>query len=75
MVPRYGVPCVLHSEQGANLNSQVIVALCKLLGINKTQITAYHPQANGQVEHFGGYFVLNSFRESERLGQPYSQGI
>ena len=28
------------------------MALCKLLGINKTRTTAYHPQANGQVEQF-----------------------
>ena len=40
VVCRYGVPRVLHSDQGANLNSQVIVALCKLLRINKTRTTA-----------------------------------
>eukprot|EP00731_Ephydatia_muelleri_P002340 Em0001g2340a len=48
----YGVPGSLHSDQSANLNSQVITALCKRLGINKTRTTAYHPQANGQVERF-----------------------
>ena len=52
VVCRYGVYRVLHSDQGANLNSQVIVALCKLLGINKTRTTAYHTQGNGQVERF-----------------------
>ena len=45
-------PRVLHSDQSANLNSQVIVALCKLLGINKIRTTACHPQANGQVQRF-----------------------
>eukprot|EP00731_Ephydatia_muelleri_P019398 Em0012g223a len=49
---KYGVPRSLHSDQGANLNSQVICALCKQLGINKTRTTAYHPQGNGQVERF-----------------------
>eukprot|EP00731_Ephydatia_muelleri_P033855 Em0040g5a len=52
VVCRYGVPRSLHSDQGANLNSQVICALCKRLGINKTRTTAYHPQGNGQVERF-----------------------
>ena len=52
MVCRYGVPCSLHSDQGVNLNSQVITALCKCLGINKTSATAYHPQGNGQVDRY-----------------------
>ena len=52
VVCRYGVPCSLHSDQGANLNGQVITGLCKRLGINKTRTTAYHPQGNGQVERF-----------------------
>ena len=47
----FPVYCIVH-DQGANLNSQVIVALCKLLGINKTRTTAYQPRANGQVERF-----------------------
>ena len=51
VVCRYGVPRSLHSDQGANLNSMQ-VALCKRLGINKTRITAYHPQGNEQVQQF-----------------------
>ena len=42
----------LHSDQGSNLNSEVITSLCKQLGIERTRTTAYHPQANGQVERF-----------------------
>ena len=52
VVCRYGVPVCLHSDQGANLNSQVILSLCRRLGINHTRTTAYHPQGNGQVERF-----------------------
>ena len=46
------MPRSLHSDQSANLNSQVIFALCKRLGINKTRTIAYHPQGNRQVERF-----------------------
>ena len=49
IVCRYGVPSSLHSDQGANLTSQVASSLCKCLGIERTQTTA---QENGQVEHF-----------------------
>ena len=49
---QYGVPASIHSDQGANLTSAVIQHLCSLLGMGHTQTTAYHPQANGQVERY-----------------------
>ena len=52
IVCRYGVPQCLHSDQGTNFNSEVITSLCTQLGIEQTRTTAYHPQANGQVERF-----------------------
>lgn len=52
IVCRYGVPVVIHSDQGANLTSSVIQHLCLLLGMERTRTTAYHPQGNGQVERF-----------------------
>ena len=42
----------LHSDQGSNLNAEVNQKLCRLLGIECTRTTAYHPQGNGQVERF-----------------------
>ena len=48
----YGVPAYLHSDQGANLRSAVIQEFCKLLGIQTTRTSAYHPERNGQVERF-----------------------
>ena len=50
VVCRYGVPTHLHSDQGANLCGQVIDKMCQILGISRTQTSAYHPQGNGQVE-------------------------
>ena len=51
-ISRYGVPVVLHSDQGANLCSEVIKTICKLLGMDQTRTSAYHPQGNGKVERF-----------------------
>ena len=52
IITRYGVPAYLHSDQGANLWSEVIKTICKLLGMEQTRTSVYHPQANGQVEGF-----------------------
>ena len=52
IVCRYGVPSYLHSDQGANLTSNLMAALCKQLGSTQTRTSAYHPQGNGQVERF-----------------------
>ena len=48
IVCHYGVPRYLHSDQGANLVSDVIKSLCVTLGINRTQTT----EGNGQLECF-----------------------
>lgn len=47
---RFGPPQVLHSDQGANFESNLMHELCDLMGISKTRTSAYHPQCNGQVE-------------------------
>ena len=52
IVCRYGVPSSLCNDQGANLTSQVISPLCRCLGIERIQTTAYHSQGIGQVEYF-----------------------
>ncbi len=49
---RYGLSAYLHSDQGANLCSEVIRTVCELLGVQQTRASAYHPQGNGQVERF-----------------------
>ena len=36
IVCRYGVPSYLHSDQGANLTSNLMAAVCKHLGIAQT---------------------------------------
>ena len=52
VVSRYGVPLVLHSDQGRNFESNVFAEMCRLLGIQKTRTTALHPQSDDMVERF-----------------------
>ena len=51
-IMRYGVPDALHTDQGTTFNSDLIQEICRLFRNDKTRITPYHPQGNGQVERF-----------------------
>ena len=44
------MPESLHSDQGKQFESTLFQEMCKMLGIQKTRTTPYHPQSNGLVE-------------------------
>ncbi|KAL2102095.1 hypothetical protein ACEWY4_003856 [Coilia grayii] len=48
----YGFPETIHSDQGANFESELIAALLQLSGVKKSHTTAYHPMGNGTAERF-----------------------
>lgn len=48
-IKRYGCPQGLHSDQGVQFESHIFQELCKMLQINKTRTTAYHPQSDGMI--------------------------
>ena len=56
-VARFGVPYVVHTDQGANFESSLMKELCKVLGIAKTRTTPYHPQCDGQVERMNRVII------------------
>ena len=47
---RFGFPAELHTDQGKNVDGNVIRAMCEKLGIKKTRTTPYHPASNGEIE-------------------------
>ena len=49
---RFGVPEQIHSDQGRQFESNLFAEMCKLLQIDKTRTTPYHPQSDGMVERF-----------------------
>jgi len=46
----FGLPEQIHSDQGAQFQSQLMSELCKTWGVNQSRTTPYHPQGNGVVE-------------------------
>ena len=49
-VSRFGTPSVVTSDRGRQFESAVWSNVMKLLGVQRTRTTAYHPAANGLVE-------------------------
>ena len=49
---RYGIPDILHSDQGRNFESTILRQTLGAFGVAKTRTTAYHPAGDGLVERF-----------------------
>lgn len=69
----YGFPERIHSDQGANFESQLIHELLQVAGVGKSRTTAYHPMGNGNVERFnrtlGNMIRALSPREKQKWPQ------
>ena len=51
IICRYGIPEVLHSDQGKNFESELLQELHTRQDIRRSRSAPYNPQCNGQVEH------------------------
>ena len=49
---KFGTPRLIHSDQGAEFQSELIKEIYRLLEIKQTRTAPYHPQSDGQVERF-----------------------
>ena len=58
-VYHYGQPTYLLSDRGTQFTSSFFNAVCDTLNIKQAFTSAYHPQANGQVERFNRTLVAS----------------
>ena len=50
LIARFGVPLIIHTDQGKTFESCLFQELCKQLEIYKTRTTPYRPQSDGMIE-------------------------
>ncbi|OMJ20514.1 Transposon Ty3-I Gag-Pol polyprotein [Smittium culicis] len=50
IIANFGVPKLLITDRGTHLSNEACASFNRYLGINHMPVTAYRPQANGQVE-------------------------
>ena len=63
----YGLPEIVHSEQGRALESTILRQTLEAFGTKKTHTTPYHPQGDGMVERFNRSLLqlLRTYLEKE----------
>ena len=52
MFLRFSVPDQLHSDQGRQFEFRLLAEVCKVLQIQKSRTTVYHPQSDGLAERW-----------------------
>ena len=70
---RFGLPDVLHSDQGRNFESTVLRQTLQAFGVAKSRTTAYHPQGDGMAERLNRSLLqmLRAFVEKQGDWERY----
>ena len=50
IILRFGMPLVIHSDQGREFENGLMKSLCNLLGCVKTRTAPHHPESDGMVD-------------------------
>ena len=58
IVCRFGMPIVIHSDQGREFENKIMQELCILCRSHKTRTNPYHPESDGLVERFNRTLLM-----------------
>ena len=58
IVCRFGMPSVIHSDQGRKFENKLMQELCLLCGAHKARSTLYHPESDCLVERFNRTLLM-----------------
>ena len=73
VVAFFGVPENLLCNRGANLLSNLMMDICKLLGIQKFNTNAYHTQCNWMVERMNRMLKTALRKHTTQFGVQWIQ--
>ena len=64
----FGLPWIMHTDQGRNFESSLFEEVCELFGIDKTRTTPYRPQSDGFIERYNRTLLsmLSSYTNKEQ---------
>ena len=75
IICRHGVPCQLLSDRGPAFLSYLMTEICELLGVDKLNTTAYHPQTNGLTERFNRTLTDMLAKKVEQNGKDWDSHL
>lgn len=75
IICRHGVPNQLLSDRGTNFLSKLMSEVYSLMGIQKLNTTAYHPQTDGLVERFNRTLTEMLSKTVEKNGKDWDQKL
>ena len=73
VIPIIGIPEALLSDCGTNLLSHLMMDVCQMLGVNKLNTTAYHPQCNGLMERFNRTLKMMLRKHAAKFGSQWDR--
>ena len=69
----YGLPDIIHSDQGRNFESSILMQTLEAFGVAKSRTTAYHAQGDGMVERFNQSLLqmLRAYAQDQADGERH----
>ena len=75
IISRHGVPSELLSDRGTTFLSKLMLDVYRLMGIWKSNTTAYHPQTDGLVERFHRTLTYMLAKSVQQDGKDWDQRL
>ncbi|XP_060126068.1 uncharacterized protein LOC132591460 [Zootoca vivipara] len=75
IIPRYGIPRKLDSDQGTHFTAEVAQHVAQALGIKWELHTPYHPESSGQVERMNQEIKLQLGKLCSEMGLKWVNAL